>query len=793
MIGKSAGSVAAALAIGLTLAAASPALAAPPRINGTTPFGAQRAVETEVTINGVNLAANPQLIAPFGFALTPPPAPNADAANWKLKITVAPETPVGVYPIRVKTDGGLSNPFLFSVGQLPQVAEKEDNSAFETAQPIPSLAVVEGQTAANDVDFFKFPGKKGQRILIDAQCARIGSGVDPTIRLTTAARVYVASADDTPGLLTDARLTTVLPEDTDYVIEISDSRYQGAGRPVYRLVVGPVPMADEVYPLGGRQGETIGLELRGGTLTDLRVAATTINARPDSETTPFRVSNQMIGLAPPGAPVLDLESLTPLSVSPFVEIREPADPAAAPVKGVAPVVFNGRIDPAGDLDKFSMPVAAGQKYRIEVDASEFGSALDGVLQVLGANNAVLATADDTTIPPTGKKGKAAGIVTPDPSLDFTVPAGQTEITLALKDLEGRGGIGFPYRITVVPIVADFELALNDSEVSLPKGGNAVVGVTVTRKGYTGPITLSIPNPPAGLTIRPGTIADGQTIGSFSISAAPDAALGVVSLNVVGEGKGPAGPFSIPAQKVIVFAQQATLPTNTVTQLGLAAAPAAPLPLKLDAPATVEVVHGLGGPIPIKVERAATPDADAIALVVSAPPATAPALPFPTGITVPNVNIAAKAKEAVVTVNVAPEAPLGVLTIGLIAKGKVANVDETLGVPAVTLTIVRPTELTLAAPNLEIKAGATVELKGKIVRKGAFKEPVTIKLNALPAGLKADPVTVAPGATDFTLKVVADPTAAAAMASASVAMAFQINKKDYPAPPTPLPVKVLPAK
>jgi hypothetical protein len=66
--------------------------------------------------------------------------------------------------------------------------------------------------------------------------------------LTTAsAKSRIASADDTPGLLTDARFG-VLPEDTDYVVEIADSRYQGAGRPVYRLVIGSVPMAEEVFP-----------------------------------------------------------------------------------------------------------------------------------------------------------------------------------------------------------------------------------------------------------------------------------------------------------------------------------------------------------------------------------------------------------------------------------------------------------------------------------------------------------------------------------------------------------------
>ena len=97
---------------------------------------------------------------------------------------------MGVYPIRVQTDRGLSNPFLFAVGQLAQVNEKEDNSTFETAQVLASVPlVVEGQASGNDVDYYRFTGKKGTKIVIDAQCARIGSGVDPSIRLTTAGSV----------------------------------------------------------------------------------------------------------------------------------------------------------------------------------------------------------------------------------------------------------------------------------------------------------------------------------------------------------------------------------------------------------------------------------------------------------------------------------------------------------------------------------------------------------------------------------------------------------------------------
>ncbi|SIN84286.1 hypothetical protein SAMN05444166_1224 [Singulisphaera sp. GP187] len=764
--------------IGLTLSV--PTWAAPPEIKGTSPFGVQKGVVSEVTITGGNLAGHPELIAPFPFVLTPSETPGSDAANWKLKVTVAPETPIGTYPIRVRTDDGLSNSFLFSVGQLPQVAEKEDNSTLATAQAIVAPVVIEGQVAGNDVDFYRFPGKKGQHIVVDAQCSRIGSSVDPSIRLTTAAGKYVASADDSAGLVTDARMAVLLPEDTDYLVEISDSRYQGGGRPVYRLVLGAVPMAEEIYPIGGRNGETVGFELRGGTLPGIGVVAATVNRQPDGEVYQIRAS----GGAAPGAAPLEVESLPPMDVSLFPELREPTDATSAstPLRATAPVVLNGRIDPAGDEDRFSLAVTPGQVLKIEVDAAENGSALDGVLQVLGAKDAVLATADDTTIPPQGgKKGKAAGIISPDPSLNFTVPANTTEITLALRDLESRGGVGFPYRITVEPVTPTFEIALNDSQISIPKGSSALVGVTVKRVGFNGPITLSIANPPAGLTVRPGTVADGQAVGAFSVLASADVSFGAVSLNVVGQGQGPTGPIVVAAKKDLMFAQQGTLPTYVVAQVGLAAAPALPKVLTLDAPAEpIEVVHGFGAAAPLKLTRTTGADAE---LAVTP-------LPLPPGLAVPAAKVAAKANEASVPVNAAVETPLGAMTIGLIAKGTFDKVEHTFAIPAITLNVVRPAALELAAPALEAKAGSTIELKGKVVRKGPFKEPVTVKVNGLPAGLKADPVTLTPDQSDFTIPVIADEKAAVAQATANVTIAFQINKKDYPTPAVPLAVKVI---
>ena len=175
----------------------------------------------------------------------------------------------------------------------------------------------------------------------------------------------------------------------------------------------------------------------------------------------------------------------------------------APALAVAPVVFNGRIDPAGDDDRFVLAVTPGQRLRIKVVAYEAGSALDAVLRVVGNGGSALANADDTTTPLPPLNGQPQSLVIPDPSLELTVPGGTNEITLVVRDLEDRGGVGFPYRIVVEPLIPDFQIVLNDSEVSIPRGGTAAVGVTVQRRGYTGAINATIVDPPAGLSVRSG--------------------------------------------------------------------------------------------------------------------------------------------------------------------------------------------------------------------------------------------------------------------------------------------------
>ena len=162
------------------------AWAAPPKLTGTSPLGVQRGKTTEITFRGSGLGDNPRLVAPFAFRIEESAGSGSVASDWKVGLTIDAGTAVGIYPIRVVTDWGVSNPILFAVGQVPQLPEVESNNTFDTAQPIPNPIVVEGECQGNDEDFFRFRGRKGDRVVVDALCCRIGSGVDPMIRLMTA-------------------------------------------------------------------------------------------------------------------------------------------------------------------------------------------------------------------------------------------------------------------------------------------------------------------------------------------------------------------------------------------------------------------------------------------------------------------------------------------------------------------------------------------------------------------------------------------------------------------------------
>ena len=757
------------LLFALVAATAAPAQA--PSITELSPVGVRRGEPTPLAIRGTALGDHPRLIAPFPIEAAPPTeGSESNATTWHLTLTVPPETPLGTYPIRVRTRDGISNPILLDVGQVPQIAEIEPNDAAETAQSVPSPCIVEGRAEGADLDHYRFPGHAGQRIVVDARCARIGSGLDPTLRLLTADGRYVASDDDSIGLATDARLVVELPEDGDYLVELSDSQYRGDNRPSYRLLIGPVPVADEVFPMGGRRGETVGFELRGGTLPGVTIAAATL-----SEDVPTRIE----GVADPSG--FEVEVPHPPSVSEVKEVREPAAAEGPPMVVAPPVVINGRLDREGEEDRYVLAVRPSGKYRARVEAAPLASALDGILRVLNADGSEIARGDDSAVELANLGDKdATEINSPDPSVEFDVPEGVTEVTLALRDLSSRGGIGYAYRIHAEAVEPRFEVTLLVPQVSIPRGGSANVPIHVVRRGYDGPVTIEVPELPDGLSSRAGVVPAGETAGVVSLIATPEAEFETRSLRIIGTGEGPAGPIVAEGEAMIAFATVGGFPSHVAVQRGLAAADARPSPIALQTPdEPIELVQGYGASVPVTIARQ---EGAGTALEIEP-------LPTSEGLDAPEVTFDEGAADGTIAVIAAPDAPIGPSLIAFTAKGKIAEADRIFDLPAATLDVVPPAALSLAVGEVQVATGASAEVLGTLDRRGPFDAEVVIALADLPEGVTAAPITLAGDVRDFTLTLNASADATAGTAEAHASAAFKLGKTEYPPLMVPLSVAV----
>jgi hypothetical protein len=355
----------AATVFGWWLLGAGAIQAAPPTLTNLTPRGAERGKTVEVVVTGTNLTAQTRLLVPFKAtqALLPDAKPNPAQARFQL--TVEASVPLGIYPVRVATEDGISGMQFFSVEAFPGVLEVKGNNTFDKAQKVPFPVVINGTCPGGEVGFFRFPAGKGQRVVVETLAARLGSGVLPQIRVTDARQRFLA-ADDRQSVRGDCRELFKAPDGGEYVVEISDSRYRGGTPPNYRLVIADYDVIDDVFPLGGRRGETVTFTLRAGTLTE----EARLQRLLDDARTPGWMLLPLEGVIRPG--------LLPLPVAVGLPPERTWSKPAAEAKGmeiVPPLTVNGRFEQRAEVHRFQFPIQPGQRFRMRVQAESLGSYL----------------------------------------------------------------------------------------------------------------------------------------------------------------------------------------------------------------------------------------------------------------------------------------------------------------------------------------------------------------------------------------------------------------------------------
>ncbi len=517
--------VAAAFLLVLTLHAE------PPSILELQPRGAQRGRPLSLTIVGQNLGEGVSVISNLPASFTPISNTKQGMPSRNASFLVEPkgDWAVGVYTIRVKGPNGLSNVLLFSVGAFPEIPEDESrpgaephqNDSIERAQALPSTPVtVNGTLQGPERDIYRIQVKAGERRVFEVEARRVGSAIDPFIRVMDGAGKTLAQSDDDPLLSLDTRVDLTFPKEGFYYVEVHDARFSTQTQNFYRLKTGAYAYPTEMFPLGGRRGEKVDVDLSGAKVNvDLSAAKT-----------------PRVFVNVPDSPVLPL----PFAVGDFPEVREPVE---GPL--TLPVTVNGRLAKPAEIDRYELNVEPGQEFFFDLQARELGtSKLTGLLTLWDEKGKKLASAGDGPLPVDVAAVTASSRTLGDPFLQFKVPENLHHVSITVEDLARRGGPQYGYRLMVYRAAQDFRASLNTPFVNIPAGGTALVSVNVARRGYNGLLRIEPVDLPPGLTVAggdiPAEVADPNNRATsrnaiLTLTAAADAKLtaGELSFRAIG--------------------------------------------------------------------------------------------------------------------------------------------------------------------------------------------------------------------------------------------------------------------
>lgn len=506
-----------------------------PEFQACEPRGGQRGTEVLVKLLGNRLWDAEEVVF-YGDGVTwKEMQPDQKAGTSAMvKMVIAPDAALGLHPFRIRTRTGISYARPFWVSQFPTVMETVGNNSYDTPQDVSLNCTIDADVRSETADYFRFQGKKGQRISIEVEGVRANStrgslGMDPFVAILNKSRFVLVSADDTPLLRQDCFASAILPEDGAYTVEIRDSAYQGIGR--YRAHLGTFPRPTAAYPAGGQLGQELEVRLIGDAKGDYTAKV----KLPGGNQTDYDFFAAQDGLCPPSPNILRL------SPYPNVLEEESINNAPASLKtsaGRLPLAFNGILQEKGDVDHFRFTASKGQQFRFRTVARKIASPVDPVIQVLSANGAVMGGNDD-----------ADGST--DARYDFTAPA-DGDYFIRVQDHLQRGGPDFVYRIeteTASPqiLVTMPEFVLQDNQyrkaMEVPRGGRYAVAVNVARQNVRCNIRFKAEGLPPGVVMKAAELP--AAIGQYPIvfEAAPDAPLGTKLVTVRAESMDAAKPLS----------------------------------------------------------------------------------------------------------------------------------------------------------------------------------------------------------------------------------------------------------
>ncbi len=449
--------------------ASAPAFAADgPSMQTFTPMGFSIGSRVDLSISGKNLAD-----ATLWTNLHPAPSievaddgKNKDTRKFRLRLVAG--TSPGIYGLRMVGSGGLSNLGLFMVDDLATVREAGQHATQPTAQELTLPIAVEGSVETESYDWFTFTASAGQRLSFDVIARRLGSPLDPVLRLLDERGRELAFCDDDASVAPDCRFSHHFAEAGSYWLELRDSRYGGGKEDRYRLRIGDFPLVSATWPLAvnvksPKLPTPVGTQLDASRSLDWALPKERTEA---IVTLPVRYTK---GNASSLMRLLMTDGLEQLEVEP-----NDKSTAATPIEIEGGI--NGRIQITRDRDFYSFRAKRDQRIAFGSTTRRLGAPTHLRMQVFDAKGKSLAFADDEGID--------------EPTLVFKALE-DGEYRLLVEELLQQGGDDYVYRIAVQKLGEYFELTTDSDRYVAAAGGTFKVKVLTDRKRFKNPITLAV--------------------------------------------------------------------------------------------------------------------------------------------------------------------------------------------------------------------------------------------------------------------------------------------------------------
>ena len=747
------------------------AFAAGPELTRLDPPGGRRGAALKVTLEGYGLddEAKVRSRLPGSFtALTS--AQQGMGQGLPFLVEIAADAPIGLYPVRVETEQGLSNILLFSVGAFPEVTETEGededentNDEPENAQAIETPVIVNAALDGAERDVYRFHARAGQRLVFEVDGRRAGSALDPALRVFDGRGRVMARNNDAPGLGVDPRAAVTFEAAGDYFVEVHDARFSKQDQNFYRLKIGDFAYAEAMFPLGWTRGEPAEVELSGGSFAQ-----------------PITVRPQLGGLGPtadfgllriPGPPgSLPL----PFRLSDGPELLEPSSSGAdsstdrTTLRLDPDSVMNGRIAKPGEKDRYRLPVQPGENWFIELGATDLGtSQLYGLLNLFDTEGNPLAEAGYETGAQNPNAVLARFRPNSQPAAALEIPPGINELVIEVEDLLGRGGPGFGYRLSARKHPPDFLLTLDTPYVNIPQHGSAIVNVTVERRGFWKPLRLSIAGAPDDVMVEGGFVlaeSDTRTTvrrfqkGILILTPKPGAMRRPLKLDVWGEGVDEDGHTIRRRARgsgmvtAVSGRNQKPLPAPWLNlRLPAAVTPELPAVLEVLTPRYVRLLAGMSH----KVEWEFTSRRGGITPPEEVSFAGENGGQFnTTGRKKKDKN----AKQGSLTIHTTERTTVTKVDVALQANIEIDGREETIYSPPIRFDVVEGYRIEPSVEVTSIQPGGTSEFAGRVLREPEFTSSVNLSAQNLPLGVECEAFELSAQDTEYRLPCRADDSA-----------------------------------